>query len=604
MKGIIAAGISLAVVVPSLLAGSATWQSDPESSEWNMSQNWNPATVPYGDSDIATFGVSNITTLMLDDAPDGTDGTNKVGGIVFTPGASSYTLTITPVLDTGFPSILEFHGAGITNGSGVVQNLVAARSDVGGESARIYFLNSSSVGENMIVTNEGGNSGENGGIYGAFTQFGQGAGQQPNAGSATYINQGATAAGTIYGGTTDLLFSTNAENATFINNAGTVPDAAAGYTLVQVYPPGGHLGTSTFIANPATVARAEGGWAEMDTGTCEGTQFIANGATAANCQAGQIYFYGAEYNTGNGVATFVGNGGNGSNAEGGLIDLFALPHSDQTIVIANAGTNAGFGGDIVIEHNPLLDLGQFQLFGNGTLDLSNATGTIAIGSISGSGIVLLDGHTLSVGNNNLSTTFSGSIQQAGTLIKAGTGTLTLTGANTQTGGTTINTGVLIASNRMGSATGTGKVNVKAGTLGGKGIITGAVIIGTGSGTGAFLAPSAGSNQPATLTLKKTLTFNADATYTYTLNTNNGRADQIIAKGVTIQSGAQFSFQSVANKKLATGASFTAINNTSSTAISGTFANLSDGSTFTAGRNKYQASYSGGDGNDLTLTVVP
>jgi hypothetical protein len=146
--------------------------------------------------------------------------------------------------------------------------------------------------------------------------------------------------------------------------------------------------------------------------------------------------------------------------------------------------------------------------------------------------------------------------------------------------------------------------VNAGTLGGSGKIAGTVIVGTGSGTGAFLAPSAGSNQPATLTLKKTLTFNADATYTYTLNTNNGRADQVIAKGVTIQAGGQYSFQPVANKKLTNGTTFTAISNTAATAISGTFANLPDGSTFTAGRNKYQASYSGGDGNDLTLTVVP
>jgi len=56
-----------------------------------------------------------------------------------------------------------------------------------------------------------------------------------------------------------------------------------------------------------------------------------------------------------------------------------------------------------------------------------------IGSLAGSGMVLLDGHSLSVGSNNLSTTFSGVIQEGGTLIKAGSGTLTLTGANTQTG---------------------------------------------------------------------------------------------------------------------------------------------------------------------------
>jgi hypothetical protein len=53
---------------------------------------------------------------------------------------------------------------------------------------------------------------------------------------------------------------------------------------------------------------------------------------------------------------------------------------------------------------------------------------------------------------------------------------------------------------------------------------------------------------------------------------------------------------VANKKLTTGAAFTA--------ISGTFANLTDGSTLTAGRNNFQVSYAGGGGNAVTLTAVP
>ena len=74
--------------------------------------------------------------------------------------------------------------------------------------------------------------------------------------------------------------------------------------------------------------------------------------------------------------------------------------------------------------------------------------------------------------------------------------------------------------------------------------------------------------------------------------------------MTIESGAQFDFNAVANKRLTTGTVFTAISNTSATQISGTFANLPDNSTFTVGRNNYQANYEGGDGNDLTLTVVP
>jgi hypothetical protein len=89
-----------------------------------------------------------------------------------------------------------------------------------------------------------------------------------------------------------------------------------------------------------------------------------------------------------------------------------------------------------------------------------------------------------------------------------------------------------------------------------------------------------------------------------VNTRNASADQVIAKGIKIESGAQFNFVPVANKRLMTGTVFTVINNTSASAIAGVFANLPDHSTFTVGRNNYQVSYEGGTGNDLTLTVVP
>jgi autotransporter-associated beta strand protein len=192
----------------------------------------------------------------------------------------------------------------------------------------------------------------------------------------------------------------------------------------------------------------------------------------------------------------------------------------------------------------------------------------------------------------------------GSIAKVGNGTLTLSGANTYTGGTTVSAGTLNAANTTGSATGTNPVNVAAGTLGGNGVIQGAVTIGAGNGTGADLAPSVDSNQPTRMTLKKTLTFKADGTYTYQLNTNNNRADLVTAKGVTIESGAQFNFQPIDNRNLAVGRVFNLINNTSANPITGTFSNLPDGSTFTFGPNNYQVSYEGGTGNDLTLVVVP
>jgi len=231
---------------------------------------------------------------------------------------------------------------------------------------------------------------------------------------------------------------------------------------------------------------------------------------------------------------------------------------------------------------------------------------VTIGSLTGEGSVLLGANTLTIGSNNQSTTFSGVIQETGGVTKSGSGTLILTGNNLYTGNTTVTGGVLQVSNKRGSGTGTGSVNINAGTLGGKGIISGAVTIGTGSGSGAFLAPAAGTNVQAMLTIQSALIFNADATYAYTFraNRNRAKADKVIASGVTINSGAMIALSGQTQGRLTTGLTLTLISNTSANPISGTFSNLPDGGIVTINGNNFQANYSGGDGNDLTLTAVP
>src|SRR5262249_47168977 len=158
------------------------------------------------------------------------------------------------------------------------------------------------------------------------------------------------------------------------------------------------------------------------------------------------------------------------------------------------------------------------------------------------------------GSNDLSTIFSGTIKDGGSLEKIGDGTLSLSSENTYTGGTTVSTGVLRVANETGSATGRGAVDVNAGILGGSGIIAGAVAIGTGSGTGAFLAPSKGVRQLAALTLQSSLTFNADATYVYRFKAkrNMARTDMVIANGVTINSSAMIALNGRINIALTQG----------------------------------------------------
>jgi autotransporter-associated beta strand protein len=294
-----------------------------------------------------------------------------------------------------------------------------------------------------------------------------------------------------------------------------------------------------------------------------------------------------------------------------------ITHSGASLFLSDLSTGGSAtliadGGTISFSSQSNGESARIELLHGGIFSITahkHNTVTL-IGSLEGdrSGQVHLGQRQLSIGGNGLSTTFAGVIKDdnhhIGSLVKTGSETLTLTHANNYGGGTTITGGVLIAQNRTGSATGTGAVNVSAGTLGGKGIIAGLVTVGTGSGTGAVLAPSVGSNRLATLILQSALTFNADGAYSYRLNTRNGQADQVIANGVTIESGAQFDFQALGNRSLPLSTIFSVISNTGPSPISGTFANLPDGSTFTVGNNTFQVSYEGGDGNDLTLTVVP
>jgi autotransporter-associated beta strand protein len=235
---------------------------------------------------------------------------------------------------------------------------------------------------------------------------------------------------------------------------------------------------------------------------------------------------------------------------------------------------------------------------------------VTIGSLQGGGIVLLGaedgpatGRSLTVGTNNLDTIFEGVIQDAGrggSLVKVGRGTLILAGKNTYSGGTTVQGGQLLIREPDGAATGTGNVQVNRGVFGGKGIVSGAVSVGTGTGHGALLSPGTGAG---ILTIQGSLTLNSDASYKWRLLSNAQSATQAAANGITI-SGAQLSSQDLGNAALPAGTVFTLLNNTAATPILGTFSNLADSATLVLGSNTFQANYEGGDGNDLTLTVVP
>jgi autotransporter-associated beta strand protein len=542
-------------VAPSAVyAGSATWSSNPTSGDWFTAANWTPNTIPNGPGDIATFDASTITDI----SPAPGTGSIEVDSIVFNPGASAYTITVPWYLGE-FNYYLYISGTGIVNNSGVLQTFVSMDGDAP------VFQNNATAGDLTVFLNP------------AVTQLGRSGGRTlfgdtSSAGSAMFINNGD---GGVAAGHTEFYANSSAANATIINQGSRPEDSEGGETF---FFENANAGTATIINEGGTVAGSYGGF----------TRFDQNSSTAD--------------------ATVINKGTSVEGARGGSSDFLLGASPGNATFIANGTLPGVAAGRIFFTDSSAGTEPRIELFGTGTLEISTRYASdMAVGSIEGDGFVSLGTKQLIAGSNSLSTVFSGVIQdggEGGSLTKIGAGMLELSGANTYTGGTTVNAGGLVINNTTGSGTGTGAVQVNTGILAGNGTISGPVTVGTGSGTGAFLTPGMGASKATTLTILSAVTFKADGSYTCRLNTKKTKADQLIANGVTIESGAQFAFKVTGDEQLRTGKSATIISNTAATPTSGTFANLPDGSTFTIGPNTFQVSYSGGDGNDLTLTVIP
>ena len=336
--------------------------------------------------------------------------------------------------------------------------------------------------------------------------------------------------------------------------------------------------------------------------------YICKGAETNNGGGAQVYFLG---DATAGTSTFMLQGGVIPGARGANMSIYSASLLGSPTIVVQGGV-AGSQETFVEAGGYSTGAGvRLKLFGNGNLYIGgHVLPGFTLGSVEGDGGIFLGfagsrGRTLTVGNS-LNTTFSGVIDDMGakgSMIKIGRGRLTLTGANTYLGKTLVKQGELLVSNTLGSGTGAGPVQVALGTLGGTGTISGAVTIGTGLGRGAVVAPGSNGIAIGILTIQSSLLCQSDATYDFEVDTDTSTADQLTASGVTINSGATFLPTSFGTDTLTLGITFTAINNISATPISGTFANLPDGGTIQIGSNTFQANYEGGDGNDLTLTVV-
>jgi autotransporter-associated beta strand protein len=199
-----------------------------------------------------------------------------------------------------------------------------------------------------------------------------------------------------------------------------------------------------------------------------------------------------------------------------------------TVTLANAAGTNDYSGNTTISKsgnsNYTLALGASNQISNGTgkgnvtvnatLDLATFSDTI--NGLTGFGTIKANGGTLTVGDNDATSTFSGVMQDnVGTfsLTKTGAGTLTLSGANTYTGTTTISNGTLIVGDGTSGSLGNTAVTVANGaTLGGSGTIGGDLVV---NGTHAV------GNSPGVQTVNGNATYNSNSIFEWELTANTG-----------------------------------------------------------------------------------
>jgi hypothetical protein len=477
-------------------AAGGTWDLNPGSGDWNTGTNWSSGTVPNGASDIATFDISNTTAV-------GISANTTVAGITFNSGASVFTITVEGNQD------LFFLGAGITNNSGVTQNFVAA--NVGGLAGDIFFESASSTAGSMTHFTDTGSSTMGSINSGTFFD-----GASSTAGSATFIQTGGTASNGFGGFVNFEGALSSAGTGTFINQAGT-SSGGGGFTEFDGTTTMAATATNATITNDGGATLGAYGLTIFTTISTAANATITNdGGTASGADGGQTDFFNSSTA---GSATITNNAGAVAGAIGGSTQFSDTSATGNATLIANGGL--GGGGSIQFFNSSAGGTARVEVFNNGTgtpgnLDISSHVAPgVTIGSLEGSGNVFLGGRNLTVGSNNMSTTFSGVIQDGGigggtggSLTKIGTGTHTLSGANTYTGGTMVNAGALLVNNTTGSGTGSGSVTANSGgILGGTGTISGPVTISSG----AVLLGGKGSTPTGALTIANNLTLNSGST---------------------------------------------------------------------------------------------
>lgn len=268
----------------------------------------------------------------------------------------------------------------------------------------------------------------------------------------------------------------------------------------------------------------------------------------------------------------------------GLIDVLATGNEDVTVLTLGSATG---GGSVAVAAG-----GRFAIRPAGAVNAAAApTGS----TISGPGTFgLLAATTFTVADGAAAQDLIiGAVITGATLglTKAGAGTLRLTGDNTYTGTTAVTSGTLQVDGSQGGSA----VSVTAGTLGGSGTV------GPITTNGGTLAPGLLA-AVVPVTLRSGNLVLAGVTFAPLLSgTPGGAADRVAVTGSVNLTGAALAVTRV-GAAVPAGLPRVLISNDGTDPVVGTFAGLPQGALVTVAGQMFAISYTGGDGNDVVLTL--
>ncbi|WP_334398052.1 beta strand repeat-containing protein [Bradyrhizobium sp. AZCC 2289] len=402
-----------------------------------------------------------------------------------------------------------------------------------------------------------------------------------------------------------------AQDATWLANPGTGDfNTAANWTPGAVPSGTAFFGTSNRTALSFSSDTTVGGWtfnAGPSNYSFSNSQSLSFTGAGIDIQAGSATitnnfgFVNFDATSTAGSATITNNNGfvnfNATSTAGSatITNNFGFVNFDAASTAGSATITTNSGGGSIMTGGASGGTARFILNGTGLLDISGlTTGGTTAGSIEGAGNVFLGSNNLAVGGNNLSTTFSGVIQDGGfsggtggSLTKTGSGTLTLSGVNTYTGATTVDGGTLRAgvagafvdNNAYALNGGTldlNGFNLTMSSLSGTGgtVALGAAALTIDQATATSYAGAVTGTGSLTKTGAGTLTLSGANTYTGATTVDDGElavSGSIASSSITNNSLLRFLATSTAGSATITNIGLLAFNN-SSTAGSASITN--------------------------------